>query len=75
VTVAASQSVQVPVKYVMADDSLVQPDYSDLTYTVTDTSKATVSDKGVLTGVAAGNTENTVENGDLSVVANVVVTA
>jgi hypothetical protein len=75
VTVAASQSVQVPVKYVMADDSLVQPDYSDLTYTVTDTSKATVSDKGVLTGVAAGNTEITVENGDLSVVANVVVTA
>lgn len=75
VTVAASQSVQVPVKYVMADDSLVQPDYSDLTYTVTDTSKATVSDKGVLTGAAAGNTEITVENGDLSVVANVVVTA
>lgn len=77
VNVAVGDPVQIPVKYVMPDDSLVQPTYSDLTYTVTDTSKATVSDTGVLTGVAAGATEVTVTLADpaLSVVANVVVTA
>lgn len=67
--------VQIPVKYVMPDDTLVQPTYSDLTYTVTNTAKATVNANGVLTGVAAGDTEVTVELAEpaLSVVANVVV--
>lgn len=78
VSVTIGTPVQIPVKYVMADDSLVQPDYSELEYEVTDTTKATVSDKGVLTGVDAGNTEVTVSTDGtdpLTVVANLVVTA
>ena len=77
VNVTIGTPVQIPVKYVMADDSLVQPDYSELEYEVTDTTKATVSDKGVLTGVDAGNTEVTVSTDGtdpLTVVANLVVT-
>lgn len=75
VNVGVGDSVQVPVKFVMPDDSLVQPTYTDLTYAVTDTSKATVTAAGVLTGVAAGATEVTVTLAEpaLSVVANVVV--
>lgn len=59
VVVGAANKKWVPVKYVMADNSLVQPTYSDLTFTVADTTKATVAD-GVVTGVAAGETTLTI---------------
>lgn len=55
IAVDVSEELLIPVKYVMADNTLVQPKYSDLTFTVADTTKATV-ENGVLTGVAAGNT-------------------
>ena len=75
INLKVGENVQTPVKWVMNDDSLVQPDYSELSYTIDDDTKATVDEKGVLTGVAAGNTEISVTGGDYSVVANVVVTA
>ena len=59
ISVEALDSVVIPVKYVMADNTLVQPKYSDLTITVADTTKATVSN-GVLTGAAAGDTTMTI---------------
>lgn len=77
VNVDVGDTVQIPVKYVMPDDTLVQPTYSDLTYAVTNTAKATVNANGVMTGVASGDTEVTVTLAEpaLSVVANVVVNA
>ena len=77
VNVDVADTVQIPVKYVMPDDTLVQPTYSDLSYVVTNTGKATVDENGVLTGVDSGDTEVTVTlaNPALSVVANVVVSA
>ena len=75
VNVTVGGKAQTPVKWVMKDDSLAQPDYSELEYTITDTTKATVNDKGVITGVAAGATEITVTGGDFSVVANLEVTS
>lgn len=59
VTVAVGETVQLPVKYVMPDDTLVQPTYSDLTYQSAATATATVSKAGVITGVAAGTTNVT----------------
>lgn len=44
-----------PVKFVMRDNSLVQPNYSQLTYTVQDTGVATVAN-GVVTPKSAGDT-------------------
>lgn len=75
VSLKVGEKVQTPVKWVMNDDSLVQPDYSELSYNIDDDTKATVDDKGVLTGVATGSTEITVTGGDFSVVANVEVTS
>lgn len=64
VTVATGKTAVIPVKYVMADGSTVQPDYSALTYTSKGTSTATV-DNGVVTGKAAGSTtiDISAENG------------
>ena len=59
VTVAAGGSVQIPVKYVMVDNTVVQPKYSDLTIASNSTSIATVSN-GVITGASAGNTTLTI---------------
>lgn len=59
IEVAVEGSELIPVKYVMADGTLGQPKYSDLTITVADTSKATVAN-GVITGVAAGDTTMTI---------------
>lgn len=74
VEVAVGATVQCPVKYVMADETLVQPAYSQLTYVVADAAKATVDDKGVITGVAAGETKITVSTaGGIKTEANVVV--
>ena len=49
----------IPVKYVMANGTIVQPKYSDLTITVADTTKATVAN-GALTGAGAGSTTMTI---------------
>ena len=55
VTVAKDATKVIPVKYIMANGTVVQPKYSDLTITVADTTKASVSG-GAITGVAAGDT-------------------
>lgn len=55
VSVATSSSAQIPVKLYMADGSLVQPDYSALTFTATDAPSGTTV--GAHTGiVSAGST-------------------
>lgn len=59
ITVADGDSVVIPVKYVMADQTLVQPKFSDLTITSGSNSVATVSG-GVLTGAGAGSTTLTI---------------
>lgn len=55
----AGNAKVIPVKYVMANNTVVQPKYSDLTITSGSTSVATVSN-GVITGVAAGDTTLTI---------------
>lgn len=60
ISVAVSQTKQIPVKYVMPDDTLAQPTYTDLTYSSAATSTATVTSAGVVSGVAAGNTTVTI---------------
>lgn len=55
VSVAVGQSVQIPVKYVMPNDTLVQPIYTDLIYSSSATTKATVNNAGVVTGIATGS--------------------
>lgn len=57
--VGAGNAKVIPVKYVMANNTVVQPKYSDLTITSGSTSTATVSN-GVITGVAAGYTTLTI---------------
>ena len=59
VLTGAGNAKVIPVKYVMADNSLVQPNYSDLTITVADTTKASVSN-GIITGLAEGSTTMTI---------------
>ena len=60
VTVAVGSTVQIPVKYVMPNDTLVQPTYTDLAYVSAATGTATVSDNGVISGVEAGSTTVTI---------------
>lgn len=77
VEVAANATAVLPVKYVMADNTLVQPSYSRLTYEVAATGTATVAN-GVVTGVAAGSTTVTITSQDdptISTVATITVTA
>lgn len=76
ISLAASGTVQCPVKYQMPDGSLQQPTYTDLDYVITSTAVATVSAGGVITGVAAGDTEITItlDSPALTCVANVEVT-
>ena len=57
--VGAGNAKVIPVKYVMADNTVVQPKYSDLTITSGSTSIATVS-SGVITGASAGDTTLTI---------------
>ena len=61
VTVAASGTAQIPVKLVMADGSLVQPNYSDLTYAASgEPSGTTVGETGVINaGATSGDFEVT----------------
>lgn len=76
ITVVKDASVQLPVKYVI-EGQLVQPDYSDLTFTSSATATATVDANGLVTGVAAGSCEITAALADpaLTVVCNCTVTA
>lgn len=60
VTVNVGDTIQIPVKLVMPNDTLIQPTYTDLTYASAATSTATVSNAGVVTGVAQGSTTVTV---------------
>lgn len=78
VTVAVGSTVQIPVKYVMPNDTLVQPTYTDMNYTSAATGTATVTTSGVVEGVAAGSTTITValkDNSDITAVCNVTVTS
>lgn len=67
VSVEVGESAKVNVKYVMPDGSVQQPDYTDLSFESGAVGTATVSDAGVVTGVAVGDTVVTVslekENG------------
>lgn len=70
----------IPFKYVMPDNSLYQPDYSECTYTIASggQSTATVTNAGIVTGVAAGDTEVTIvlkSNTDVKTVCAITVTA
>lgn len=64
ISVATTETAQLPIKYVMVDGQLVQPNYNDLTFTV-DAGTATgttISDTGVVTaGSTAGTATVTVK--------------
>ena len=76
VTVETGATKQIPVRFVMADGSLVvPPDYSALSYTLTSTTNATVSASGVITAkTQAGDTECTITYEGHTCVINVSVT-
>ncbi|WP_298021002.1 hypothetical protein [uncultured Dysosmobacter sp.] len=57
INVGVNATVQCPVKLVMDNDQLIQPDYTKLTYQIVDTNTAEVSAAGVITGKAVGDTE------------------
>lgn len=79
IALTAGDTALVPVKYLMRNNTLANPDYSALTYSIPagGQSYAEVSDAGVITAKAEGATEITVSMTDpaLSVVANVTVAA
>lgn len=80
VTVAPLATETIPVKYVMPNNQTIQPDYSALTFTlaVGGDSTAKVDEKGVVTGVAQGNTTITValkNRPEIKAVCDVTVTA
>ena len=50
------QTKVLPIKLVMPDDSLIQPDYATLNYISEDDSIATVSGDGIATGISEGTT-------------------
>ncbi len=79
VAVKVGESAVIPVKYLMDDDSILQPTYSAMSYESADAQIATV-DGGVVKGLAAGNTDVTVtlaKSGEmtLSATCRVTVTA
>ena len=77
VALTVGDTALVPVKYLMRNNTLANPDYSALTYTIPSggASYAEVSDDGVITAKAQGATEITVnmESPALSTVANLTV--
>lgn len=78
-TVKKSSSATVPVKGVMPNGTLQQLDYSTMTYNIASggQSTATVTDAGVVSGVAAGDTEMTValkDNSDIKTTVAITVT-
>lgn len=77
VNVEVDNTAQIPVRFVMIDGSLVAPpNYGDLTYALASggDTYASVSDSGVLTGVATGDTECTITYENYDCVINVHVT-
>lgn len=58
-TVSVGEQVMIPVKYVMADNTIVQPSFDELTVTIDNTSVATVT-KARVTGATAGNATLTI---------------
>lgn len=77
VSVRAEGTQQIPVFYVMQDNSLVTPTYSDLTFESAADGTATVSPTGLVTGVATGNTTINISvtgNPSLTTVCPVTVT-
>lgn len=73
VEVGVSETVQIPVKYLI-NGELVQPNYSDLSFTSAADATATVSNVGVVTGVAAGDTEISITLADPALTAYCNVT-
>ena len=73
ITVGVGETVQIPVKYIMPDNSLAQPVYTDLTYESANIGTATVSTNGQVTGVEAGTTSVTVSLNNLTAIANITV--
>lgn len=63
VTLPVSSAKQIPVKYVMANGELVNPNYADLSFTASDApSGTTVSETGMITsGATAGEFDVTVK--------------
>lgn len=55
-TLKAGRSAQLPIKYVMRDDSLVQPDFTRLGYYSENEAVATVDNCGSVTAVSEGET-------------------
>lgn len=55
ITLAEGESAYFPVKYLMPDGSTVQPDLSDMTYTIVPSGVATVGTDGKITGVEAAS--------------------
>lgn len=79
VTVTVNGKTMLPIKYVMPDNSIVQPNYKDMTYESAATGTATVAN-GEVTGVAVGDTTVTAtltknDGTALKAVVNVTVTA
>lgn len=75
VTVGVGKTVQCPVKYVMENDQLVQPDFSALTYEMAENTTATVTADGIIEGKVAGDTILTITLGDVKTTCAVSVTA
>nr|DAF00569.1 MAG TPA: structural protein [Caudoviricetes sp.] len=78
VTVKTSATAQIPVRFLMADNSIVVPDYGTMTYAMAG-DKATVSNTGVVTGgSSAGSDTCTItlkSNNAIKATCNVTVTA
>lgn len=72
-SIAIGADKVIPVKYVMANGTIVQPKYSDLTITSGTTAKATVSN-GIVHGVAAGSSVLTIAGPSGAGLDNITVT-
>lgn len=58
-TLKAGQKARLPLKFVMEDGTLTQPDYSLISYLSSDGSVASVDGDGMVTGVSAGTAQIT----------------
>lgn len=80
VTLAAQSTKVLPVKWVMPDNTLQQPDYTAMTYAIPSEGQAfaTVNENGVITGASAGSTTITAtlkSNPEVTVTADITVTS
>lgn len=77
VSVAQGATAQIPVVFVMPDNSIQTPDYTLMNY-ASDNEAVTVSASGVVTGASAGSAVVTISlksNAEITTTANVTVTA